>query len=330
MLEHAAAGASIALKLHLKRILRLMGRIFKPLLWRPLLLATRASNRRAGLVLMYHSVGDRDGDPLRELVPPISRGRFARQIAYLRRDYRLVELSDLQHAVAARRKGEPFPVALTFDDDLGYHVTHALPELRAADAPATFFLCGSFLEGPSRDYWWQRLQRAVDRGADVTSLLGDGTIHHIGRAIEVLAPESRDAVAHKLEQLAAPPPEHELLTAQDARRLPHIGFHTIRHDRLTELDDEQLARALTEGRAELAEFAGYPVDTIAYPHGRFDARVVEAARKCDFRIGVTCTREAVTPGSDPLALGRYEPKPHSNDGEFAFDVVRTLLKSPTR
>ena len=61
---------------------------------------------------------------------------------------------------------EPFPVALTFDDDLGHHVTHALPELRDAQAPATFFLCGSFLEEP-RDYWWQRLQRAVDGGADV-------------------------------------------------------------------------------------------------------------------------------------------------------------------
>jgi peptidoglycan/xylan/chitin deacetylase (PgdA/CDA1 family) len=289
----------------------------------------RGSNRRAGIILLYHDIGDRDGDPRRELVPPISRVWFARQLAYLRRHYRFVELRDLQAAGAARRRGEPFPVALTFDDDLGHHVTHALPELRYANAPATFFLCGSFLDDTPRDYWWQRLQRAVDGRADVASLVGDGTIHRQGQAMEALAPERRDAVADQLGCLAAPVPDSELLTAEDARLLPHIGFHTVRHDPLTHLDDEQLARALTDGREGLAEIAGYPVDTIAYPHGHFDSRVVAAARESDFAIGLTCERAAVTPGADPLALGRLEPPIRSSMGEFAFGLARTLLISPS-
>src|SRR4051812_2511272 len=114
----------------------------KLLLWRPLLFLLLYSGRRAGAALLYHDIGDRDGDARRELVPATSRARFALQLAHLRRYYRLVELADLQSAVASRRRGEPFPVVLTFDDDLGHHVTHALPELYAADAPATFFLCG--------------------------------------------------------------------------------------------------------------------------------------------------------------------------------------------
>jgi peptidoglycan/xylan/chitin deacetylase (PgdA/CDA1 family) len=302
--------------------------LLKPLLWRPLLFALRCSNRRVGLVLRYHDIGDRDGDARHELVPPISRARFARQLAHLRRYYRVVELADLQAATAARHRGEPFPVAMTFDDDLAHHVTHALLELNAADAPATFFLCGSFLEEP-RDYWWQRLQRAVDGGADVAALLGAGTIHRQGHAMEALAPDRRDAVAYELGRLATPMPRPELLTAEGARRLPRIGFHTVRHDTLTGLDDEQLACALADGRAELAEVAGRPVNTIAYPHGGFDSRVLAAARKNDFVIGVTCKREAVTPGSDPLALGRYEPPPRGRLGEFAFDLVHTLLSSPS-
>jgi peptidoglycan/xylan/chitin deacetylase (PgdA/CDA1 family) len=299
----------------------------KPLLWRPLLILLRCSNRRAGLVLLYHDVGDRDGDGRHELVPPISRARFARQLAHLGRHYRLVELPDLLAAVAARRRGEPFPVALTFDDDLGHHVTHALPELRAAGAPATFFLCGSFLEGAPRDYWWQRLQRAVDGGADVAPLLGTGTIHQQGQAMEALTPAQRDAVADELLCLAGRAPDSELLTAEGARRLPCIGFHTVRHDTLTRLDDEQLAHALADGTAGLAEVAGHPVDTIAYPHGRFDSRVVAAARESDFAIGLTCKREAVRPGSDPLALGRYEPPLRGPTGEFAFDLARLISRS---
>lgn len=276
---------------------------------------------------MYHDIGDRDGDPSRELVPPISRARFARQLAHLRRHYRLVELSDLPTAVAARRRGEPFPVALTFDDDLGHHVTHALPELRNAEAPATFFLCGSFLAGEPEDYWWQRLQRAVDGGADVARLLGLGPIRELGRTMEALAPERRDAVADELGSLTPAAPSHELLTTHTARLLPHIGFHTIRHDPLTALGDEQLARALSDGRVELGEVARQPVDTIAYPHGYCDPRVLAAARKAGFVIGVTCQPEAVTPDTDPLAMGRYEPPFHASTGVFAFVLARAVWKS---
>ena len=301
----------------------------KPLVWRPLLCLLRASNRRAGLVLMYHDIGDRDGDPSRELVPPISRARFARQLAHLRCHYQLVELRDLPAAVAARRRGDPFPVALTFDDDLGHHVTHAMPELRVADAPATFFLCGSFLAGTPRDYWWQRLQRAVDGGADVAPLLGTGSIREHAVAMQALTPGQRDALADELGDLAAPIPASDLLTAHDAQQLPHIGFHTVRHDPLTRLNDEQLARALDEGRAHLEAVAGHPIDTIAYPHGDVDTRVVTAARKSGFAIGVTVAREAVTPGTDPLALGRYEPPFRGPTGEFGWGLVRTLLVSPS-
>jgi peptidoglycan/xylan/chitin deacetylase (PgdA/CDA1 family) len=212
---------------------------------------------------------------------------------------------------------------LTFDDDLGHHVTHALPELRAADAPATFFLCGSFLEEP-RDFWWQRLQRAVDGGGDVAQFLGAGTIRQQVLAVEALSPEQRDAVADELGCLVAAIPASELLTEQEARRLPRIGFHTVRHDPLTKLDDEKLARALADGRAELAEVAGQPVDMIAYPHGLHDSRVVEAARQNEFTIGVTCKRRPVTPSSDALALGRYWTPVRGPMGQFAFDLARTL------
>lgn len=299
----------------------------KSLLWRPAFFILRGSSRKAGLVLLYHDVGDRDGDSERELVPPTSRERFARQLAYLRRHYRVVELRDLQAASAARRRGEPFPVAITFDDDLGHHVTHALPELCAADLPATFFLCGSFLEEP-RDFWWQRLQRAVDGGADVSPLVGTGTIFAQGQVMELMAPAQRDDAAETLGRLAAPVPQGELLTLEGARQLPHIGFHTTRHDPLTLLDDEQLGRALSEGREGLAEVAGYPIDTIAYPHGDFDSRVVEATRAQRFSIAVTCEQHAVTPNSDPLAMGRYQVPVDATAKTFAFGLVRTLLTSP--
>lgn len=296
--------------------------------WRVLLLLLLMSNRRAGLILVYHDIADRDGDPRQELVPPISQQRFTRQLKHLRRYYRLVPLADLRPAVAARRRGQRFPVAVTLDDDLDHHYTRALPALLTVDAPATFFLCGSFLDPAPKDYWWQRLQRAVDAGADVTHLTQTGTILDQGQAIAQLPPESRDAVARELGKLSGPPPSGVVLTADHAMGLPHIGFHTIRHDTLTQLDNEQLTQALVDGRARLAEFVGQPIDAIAYPHGQADQRVVAAARECGFTIGLTGQPEAVRPGTDPLAMGRYEPAGRTPTREVALDLVRLLSRPP--
>lgn len=286
----------------------------------------RFSNRHAGLILVYHDIADRDGNPKRELVPPVSQLRFTRQLKHLRRYYRLVPLAELQQAVTARRRGQRFPVAVTFDDDLDHHYTQALPALHKVDVPATFFLCGSFLDSAPRDFWWQRLQRAVDAGADVTQLAGTGTIHDQGNAIAKLAPERRDEVAFELGKLSGPPPPGVVLTATHALELPQIGFHTVRHDTLTQLDDDQLADALTDRRVRLAEFVGKTVDMIAYPHGRSDRRVEAAARECGFAIGVTGRPEAVRPGTDPLAMGRYEPTGHAPTRDVAFDLVRVLSR----
>jgi peptidoglycan/xylan/chitin deacetylase (PgdA/CDA1 family) len=163
----------------------------------------------------------------------------------------------------------------------------------------------------------------------VPSLLGEGTIHEQGQFMEAFAPERRDVVAEKLLHMAGPARESELLTVDGAHQLPCIGFHTARHDPLTHLDDERLARALADGRAALAEVAGSAVDTIAYPHGNCDSRVIEAARQRDFAIGLTCQRTAVTPEADPLAFGRYEPPAGGGIGEFAFDLARTLMIAPS-
>jgi len=88
-----------------------------------------------------------------------------------------------------------------------------------------------------------------------------------------------------------------------------------------------LSVALSDGRQGLAEIAGHPIDTIAYPHGQFDSRVVEATRDQHFSIGVTTQKTAVTPDTDPLALGRFVPAVDASIDRFGFGLVYTLLKS---
>src|SRR5438128_2091558 len=87
----------------------------------------RMSSARAGVALVYHRVGDDGGNPHLEILPAVSSAVFARQLGHLRRHYRVVPAAQLLEAARGRRRGERFPLAITFDDDLASHVRQALP-----------------------------------------------------------------------------------------------------------------------------------------------------------------------------------------------------------
>jgi peptidoglycan/xylan/chitin deacetylase (PgdA/CDA1 family) len=290
------------------------------------------SGLRAGVAIAYHSVAGRTGDPRYELVPPHSLELFEAALEHLTRRYRVVPSADLVSATAGRSRGEPFPAAVTFDDDLESHVTHALPVLRRLKITATFFLTGRTLERPYT-FWWDRLQDAVDVGVEVPPPEGGEAaavprrgIHSLGRTVEDLSPGRRDRWADEL------PP------GATARGLPHesvrtliaggmtVGFHTYRHDALTTLDDEHLARAMEAGRGELEAVVGRRLSEIGYPHGRADARVAAAARAGGFDIGFTTAEVAVTPADDLLLLGRINPS-YRSLGHFALQLARALASA---
>ena len=293
-------------------------------------LLDRLSGRRAGVVVLFHLVSDREGDPSRELVSPLERRNYERQLRHLGRHYDIVPLDQLPAAVAARRRGGRHPVSITLDDDEPDHAIQALPALRAQKAPATFFLSGSWLDPDDQGVWWYDLQRVADAGIDVGEVAsGESDLFRAASSIARLRPAERRAVAARLRELAGGPPRHSL-SGEQASELVNagqsIGFHTRHHYSLPVLDDRELEQALSEGRHALEQLAGKPLTALSYPHGDSDERVVGEARRHGFTVAVTCRRTAVTPDTDPMLLGRVEIKGASL-GEFAVQVMRGL-RSP--
>jgi peptidoglycan/xylan/chitin deacetylase (PgdA/CDA1 family) len=292
-------------------------RFLAPLLVR----RARVSSRRRGLVLVYHAVAPERGDPVRELVPAHAVSHLEAQLRYLKTRYRVVASGDLLEAVASRRRGEPIPVAITFDDDLQSHLVYAAPALRRLGLTATFFLTGASLDAP-HPFWWERLQTAVDRGLDI----GGEDIHRRAAAVEAMRPEDRRRFS---EHLPGDVPDRGL-DRKAVRALVEsgftIGFHTVAHDRLPDLDDAALERAFQDGRAELEAVAG-PLTSIAYPHGKADERVAQAARSAGFRYGFTGRYEAVRPDSDPYLLGRIAPGSGSL-ADFAAQIAAAVYRAP--
>jgi peptidoglycan/xylan/chitin deacetylase (PgdA/CDA1 family) len=319
-----------------KRAVRVFSRLVGVPVGIAAMLALRLTGRKAGIAVMYHSVDHRFGDPGRELVPPHEAGLFEAQIRFLAKYYRVVPAADLQNAVRARTRGQRFPVAITFDDDLACHESISLPILRRAGVSATFFLSGASLDRPF-SFHFERLQRAYDAGAsDLTGVVsgapsaaGRASVHALALAMVEMPPEELDSAAERLLAVAGPDPESAGIRREAVRALADsgmtVGFHTLRHDALTGLTDSQLADAMETGRAELAEAAGAPVDVIGYPGGRCDGRVADAARAAGFRICYSTERAPVTPASDPLLLGRIGPSLHTV-GALALEAAFTLRK----
>ena len=316
-----------------KRVVRPAARLVGVPMGVAFMLLLKLTSRKVGVALMYHSVGRRAGDPAHELVPPHEVGLFEDQLRHVVRHYDVVPADRLLEAVSSRRRGQRFPVVITFDDDLACHATLAAPVLRNLGAHATFFLSGASLDRPF-SFHFERLQRAWDRRVpDLDSMVtGDPsshTLHELGGAMVGMSPEERDGAAERLLEAAGPDPDDAGMRRAQVRALVDtgmtVGFHTYRHDPLTGLTDTQLADALRVGRSELEEVTGAPVDVIGYPHGRADERVAAAARAAGFRFGYCTRRVPVTPTSSPWLLGRFGPSVRSV-GALALELAFTLLK----
>jgi peptidoglycan/xylan/chitin deacetylase (PgdA/CDA1 family) len=296
----------------------------------------RRKSKRLGVALVYHRLGDRPGDPRYELVPALSQSLFEAQLRFLASTYRVVPPSQLFHEALERRSGERFPVAITFDDDLRSHVDVAAPALRLHDVPAGFFVGGA--SDPGSSAWWEDLQALAANGQsssqqlrslpqlDLTPVVQGvaGAIHQAAEMIERLPVAHLDAVAAELRARAGR--SHQRLTRIDFERLAaefELGFHTRRHHLLTKLTDEELADAMVEGREDLERIIGERVTMLAYPHGKADDRVAEAARSAGYAFGFTAYPNAVGPSTDPLMIGRIEIH-NASMQEFARTIAATL------
>jgi peptidoglycan/xylan/chitin deacetylase (PgdA/CDA1 family) len=259
--------------------------------------------RGRGLVLVYHRI-DEDGRPAGQVVPSVPARVLGRQLDALEEVGEIVPLQTLLHERS--RTARP-RFAVTFDDDFATHVDHALPILRDRGVPATFFLSGRSLLGLG-SYWFQMLEQLIDtRGmSEVSHLIGTR-----GEGVQSLVtacendPSLQKAVEDESHDVSLNLDRSgiEVLAAADMA----IGFHTLRHEVLTRLDDSALDAALAQGRKELETVVGHPLLHFAYPHGKADRRTANRIRDAGYEAAWTGRPCSMHPSDDPYLLGRWEP-----------------------
>jgi peptidoglycan/xylan/chitin deacetylase (PgdA/CDA1 family) len=281
-------------------------------------LVGRLPRWRGVVVLNYHRVGDRSGQPWDRTLWNADADTFDAQLAALTRDADVIAPEDVGGLARERRRGRH--VLLTFDDGYRDNYQVAYPLLRRHGLTATFFPCVGFLDD-ARTAWWDELAWMVRNArrdsitrADAPSAgssaseAGGGASAAGGGESELLTlgPEEDATIAALVaDYKALPASETERfldfvadatgagrcdasaaaqlwMTWDMAREMRSTGMrfggHTVTHPVLARLPPERQAEEIAGCGERLAQELGEPMRWFAYPVGAPDTFTTDTQR----------------------------------------------------
>jgi peptidoglycan/xylan/chitin deacetylase (PgdA/CDA1 family) len=304
--------------------------------------------RRPGgqaVILMYHRIAEDPADFWGNCVSPMN---FEDHLAVLRRIAHPTRLADLVEDLRAGSVPDG-AVCVTFDDGYVDNLEVARPLLERYGIPATLFATTG-REGRDREFWWDRLARALvaggGRGEDLVLVMGgeprrwnvtDSNRREVARELHALllplATEARDSVLMDLAGWAGLDPDdvrptHRAMDPEELKRMAQgplidVEAHTVNHPALSMLPPMEQRRELEDSRAQVAAWLGTPAQGISYPHGRVDPVTRSLALDAGYAYACCSEEAAVRNGSDSLML----PRAYIGDssGESFAGRVKWLL-----
>ena len=299
-----------------------------------------------GVVLLYHRVAEPERDPFDLAVSP---RHFEEHLRMLRERCALVPAADLRTSRIRRR------VAITFDDGYADNVLAALPRLRAADAPATFFILSGAVGGEG-EFWWDALEalllgpqplpgelRLVSAGRrrhwrldGADPAVRERIFREVHAVLQAAEPGEAERLMDELHAWAARErsarPAYRAMTPAELRTVAEtpgmeIGSHTVSHPQLSGLDPSRQAQEISGSRRALQELTGRSVARFSYPYGwpvHYSAESVRTVREAGYSEAFTAVPDRVGRRAPPLEIPRVTAKNVS--GEDLWSELRNYLE----
>ena len=226
-------------------------------------------------------------------------------------DIDIVSLDAALERLASSNKGRPF-VVLTFDDAYRDNLRHALPILRAHQAPFTLYVPTAFVDGVG-ELWWQAIEDIIAR-QEAVAFSEEGETEYVETRTLVQKKEAFERLYWRLRKL--PEPErlallndfttgygydlHQqcrelIMDWQELRQfagdpLCTIGAHTVHHYELAKLPLEQARNEMIQSVEIIEAQFGIRPAHFSYPLGgplSCGPREFALAHELDFRTAVT-------------------------------------------
>ncbi len=282
-----------------------------------------AKAQRVARILTYHGIGDDE----------ISAELFDWQLSFLKNEFELLPL----HEVVRRQQAGAVTgceVAITFDDGVRNHFTHAYPILRQHRAPATFFVCPGLIE--SGRWIWSldfrarlgmlsqeerhSLRLEIGAGDDELETLVERAkrLDFVGRSrAEAWVRERTREFSPSAQQVERCAPMSWTDIASLDPAFVTIGSHTLSHPILSSLSFEEQHTEIAGSRRLLEQRLGRVVDLFCYPNGDFDAQS-DAIVRDNYTAALTSEAAALSAEDDLFLL----PRIHAGESRGLF--VRRL------
>lgn len=293
-------------------------------------------------ILIYHRVLPAP-DPLRRGDPDIATFRWHTDLLH-----RYFNVLPLREAASRLKEGSlpPRAACITFDDGYADNYTLALPILKAAGLPATFFIATAYLNGGCmfNDVLIEVVRRVPAGSCDLSSLgLGIRQLRtntdRLTLVSDLIGRFKYQSSATRLpgaERLAADMgvalPTELMMTTAQLRALHaagmEIGGHTHTHPILAQQTQADAEAEIRTGKHQLETLLEAPISVFAYPNGRpikdYAAEHVDMVSRAGFEVAVSTRPAAADRRSGLHELPRFTPWDRT-PSRFALRLLRSLV-----
>jgi peptidoglycan/xylan/chitin deacetylase (PgdA/CDA1 family) len=253
---------------------------------------------------------------------------FEKCISYITRNYTVKTIEECLSAKGSikPKKGKPL-ACITFDDGFKDNVTYALPILEKYKCPASFYMITGCIDKglPTWPHLYnnvfentRKMKLVIDseelgikvdesfRSAEERIAYGIDLV----KKIRFITPSEADNVLGIIKQSFddVQDPQHMMMTWNEVQQIYKAGYavgsHTYSHPMLSLIkDDNRLTYEMVHSGERIKEVCGSFPETIAYPFGLTDERVMKIAKEAGYKNGLIVGQRRYKPGYDTNLMG---------------------------
>jgi peptidoglycan/xylan/chitin deacetylase (PgdA/CDA1 family) len=307
----------------------------------------RIKSEYAGIILFYHRFSK---TPEKQILPYHDINEFEKQILYLRKYYKIVDMNEVAHVLNNNSKFTRPCIVITIDDGYLDNYTLAYPILKKYDISATIYVT-SGLVGTNSGLWLDDIAYALEhakvRKLYLRELFGDevldistnqekkNAMHKLYCSLLNKNNSGRQDLIQKLFELLKVEKsilnrERLMLNWDEITEMSMngitLGAHTLSHPSLPALSPESARQEIKYSREIIENKLVKPVVHFAIPNGRkddFTDDLREFCRAESFHTVVTTEMGLVGLSSDRFALPRLLPP--SPLYYFACEIARYFI-----
>lgn len=299
---------------------------------------------RRVFILFYHKV-DYNAAPFFGVA--VGPDVFERQIRFLKRHYKIVDLSALNQLEQLDLTYSTDVIVITFDDGYRNNYTHAFPILKKYNVPATIFLATDYI-GNNQLLWHDKLSWILYKAVNLPGsrrlmkfelsqeIIGEverflaadssGRVSILRSLVALLKAYSAQERGEVIKRLAEAcrvntwpgDDERPMLSWDEVIEMSKYGIsfgsHSMSHPVLSDISVEEARREIVESKNIIEEQIQKPVTTFAYPYGKYRDYTDEVTKVLfDEGFEYACTTTVgyeQFPVATPLTLKRRGVPPH--------------------